>query len=67
MSLYQFNDSNATLVKSFEDHGLPIRDLAFSKDDAHLVSVSDDHHINFTDVKTQKRILSFTGHQNEII
>lgn len=68
MGLYQFKDQeNPELLKNFEDHGLPIRDLAFSKDEAFLVSVSDDHHINLTDVKTQKRVQSFTGHQQEII
>jgi WD40 repeat protein len=68
MALYQFKDNqSADLVKTFEDHGLPIRDIAFSKDDSFLVSVSDDHHINLTDVAAQKRIQSFTGHQQEIL
>lgn len=68
MSLYQFKEDGTTdLLKNFEDHGLPIRDLTFSKDDSFLVSVSADQHINLTDLKTQKRIQSFTGHQDEIL
>ena len=51
----------------YEDHGLPVRDLAFSKDDYFLVTVSDDSHINLIDVAAEKRLFSFTGHQQEIV
>ena len=65
--MYKFNPDGAKLLKEFEDHGRPIRDVAFSQDDSNLLSVSDDNHINLTDINAQKRILSFTGHQLEIL
>ena len=67
VNLYKFNPEGAELLKEFEDHGRPIRDVAFSQDDSNLLSVSDDNHINLTDINAQKRILSFTGHQLEIL
>ena len=37
-------------VCKLEDHGLPVRDLAFAADETFLLSVSDDLHINATDL-----------------
>jgi WD repeat-containing protein 61 len=67
LAIYSSADQGSELVKNYEDHGLPIRDLSFSNEDQFIVSVSDDFHINLTDVNTQKRIQSFTGHQQEIL
>ena len=67
VELYKIKDGSVERVMKFEDHGLPVRDLSFSKDDAFLVSVSDDQHINLIDAVSEKRIQSFTGHQQEIL
>ena len=67
VELYKIKEGAAERVMKFEDHGLPVRDLSYSKDDAHLVSVSDDQHINLIDATSGKRIQSFTGHQQEVL
>jgi len=33
-------------MKLFDVHGKIVRDVAFTYDDSHLISVSDDRHIN---------------------
>lgn len=69
MTLFKFKPEEGSIpeqLQKFEDHGLPIRDLAFSHDNSHLISVSNDFHINLTDVNELKRVQSFTGHESEI-
>mmetsp|Transcript_11616 Transcript_11616/g.13134 ORF Transcript_11616/g.13134 Transcript_11616/m.13134 type:complete len:122 (-) Transcript_11616:265-630(-) len=50
-------ENNAPVVKTkFEDHGLAVRDLTFSKDDSKILTVGDDHHSNLNDVSSESRI-----------
>ena len=39
-----------TRICKLEDHGLSIRDLAFAQDESFMLSVSDDMHINITNL-----------------
>jgi WD40 repeat protein len=45
-----FETTQNTRLCKLEDHGMPVRDLAFAPDDRFLLSVSDDMHINVTDL-----------------
>ena len=69
MTLFKHDTDNDKFeeYKKFEDHGLPVRDISFSKDDTHIVSVSNDLHINLTDVETLKLVQSCTEHEDEIV
>ena len=49
------NVANEELTSfKYDDHGMPVRDIKFSPTSAQVMSCSDDMHINFSDVETQK-------------
>ena len=45
-----YDPQKYTQVCKLEDHGLSVRDLAFATDESMMLSVSDDMHINATDL-----------------
>ena len=45
-----YSTSDFSLKAKMEDHGLSIRDISFSPDETIVFSVSDDMHINITDM-----------------
>jgi len=45
-----YNAETCERAAKLEDHGLTIRDLAFAPDESFMLSVSDDMHINITNM-----------------
>ncbi|CAI2374906.1 unnamed protein product [Moneuplotes crassus] len=67
MHFYKFTTEGASHGGSFPHHGKAIRDIAFSNDNKHMISVSDDLHINLTELESYKIILAMTGHTREVL
>jgi len=60
--MHLYETSSKSRLKLFKGHTRPIWKCAFTKDDAHVVSFSDDKSVGVWNIATEERIHSFSEH-----